>query len=159
VSRWERENVEEMAVLAPRSYASGRQHGCPRRAIHAVLGIHGWMATTSSGSQHCGSLLGCLHAYLHGHGPVGGLAALPLIQCFRPWSSGGLEKNGREEGSVGDQVYPRQCPCQRAFNLGSVLGTWRTRRRSDESKGTREFTQVRPPWKVKGLRPACLTLY
>jgi hypothetical protein len=58
-----------------------------------------------------------------------------------------------------DEVYPRQCPCLRAFDLGSALGTWRTRRRSDESIGTREFTQVRPPWKVKGLRPACLTLY
>jgi hypothetical protein len=58
-----------------------------------------------------------------------------------------------------DKVYPRQCPCRRAFDLGNLLGTWRTRRRSDESKGTRGFTQVRPPWKVKGLRPACLTLY
>jgi hypothetical protein len=61
--------------------------------------------------------------------------------------------------SVGDEVYPRQCPCRRAFDLGSILGTWRTRRRSDESSGTRGFTQVQPPRKVKGLRPACLTLY
>jgi hypothetical protein len=60
---------------------------------------------------------------------------------------------------AGDEVYPRQCPCRRAFNLGSELGTWRTRRRSDESRGTRGFTQVQPPQKVKGLRPACLTLY
>jgi hypothetical protein len=58
-----------------------------------------------------------------------------------------------------DEVYPWQCPCRRAFDLGSVLGTWRTRRRSDKSKGTQEFTQVQPPRKVKGLRPACLTLY
>jgi ribonuclease HI len=58
-----------------------------------------------------------------------------------------------------DEVYPRQCPYQRAFDLGSVLGTWQTRRRSDESRGTQEFTQVQPPRKVKGLRPACLTLY
>jgi hypothetical protein len=61
--------------------------------------------------------------------------------------------------SVTDEVLTRQCPCRRAFDLGSVLGTWRTRRRSDESKGTRGFTQVQPPRKVKGLRPACLTLY
>jgi hypothetical protein len=60
---------------------------------------------------------------------------------------------------LSDEVYPRQCPCLRAFDLGSALGTWRTRRRSDESSGTREFTQVRPPWKGKGLHPACLTLY
>jgi hypothetical protein len=58
-----------------------------------------------------------------------------------------------------NKVYPRQCPCRRAFDLGSVLGTWRTRRWSDESRGTQEFTQVQPPRKVKGLRPACLTLY
>jgi hypothetical protein len=88
-------------MLAPRSNASGRQHGCPRRAVHAVLGVHGWVAATSSGSQHRGSLLGCLHAYLHGHGPVGVLAALPSIQCLRPRSSGGVEKNSGEEGSVG----------------------------------------------------------
>jgi hypothetical protein len=87
--------------MAPRSNAFGRQHGCPRRAVHAVLGVHEWVAATISGRQHCGSLLGYLHAYLHGHGPVGGLAALPSIQCFRPWSSGGVKKNGREEGSVG----------------------------------------------------------
>jgi hypothetical protein len=37
------------------------------------------------------------------------------------------------------------------------LGTWRTRRRSDESRRTRGLTQVQPPRKVKGLRPACLT--
>jgi hypothetical protein len=84
-------------MLAPRSYASGRQHGCPRRAVHAILGIHGWVAATSSGSQHRGSLLGCLH----GHGPVGGLAALPSIQCRQPWSTGGVERNGGEEGSLG----------------------------------------------------------
>jgi hypothetical protein len=58
-----------------------------------------------------------------------------------------------------DEVYLRQCPCRRAFDLGSVLEYWRIRRRSDESKGTRGFTQVQPPRKVKGLRPACLTLY
>jgi hypothetical protein len=58
-----------------------------------------------------------------------------------------------------DEVDPRQCPCRRAFDLESELGTWRTRRRSDESRGTRGFTQVQPPRKVKGLRPACLTLY
>jgi hypothetical protein len=58
-----------------------------------------------------------------------------------------------------DEVYPRQCPCRRAFDLGSVFGTWRTRQWSDESKGTWGFTQVQPPRKVKGLRPACLTLY
>jgi hypothetical protein len=61
--------------------------------------------------------------------------------------------------NVSDEVYPRQCPCRRAFELENVLGTWRTRRRLDESRGTRGFTQVQPPRKVKGLRPACLTLY
>jgi hypothetical protein len=56
-----------------------------------------------------------------------------------------------------DEVYPRQCPCRRAFDLGSELRTWRTRRRSNESRRTQGFTQVQPPRKVKGLRPACLT--
>jgi hypothetical protein len=56
-----------------------------------------------------------------------------------------------------DEVYPRQCPCRRAFDLWSELRTWRTRRRSNESRRTRGFTQVQPPRKVKGLRPACLT--
>jgi viroplasmin and RNaseH domain-containing protein len=26
--------------------------------------------------------------------------------------------------TTADEVYPRQCPCRRAFDLGSVLGTW-----------------------------------
>jgi hypothetical protein len=54
-------------------------------------------AATSSRRHHHGSLLGYLDAYLHGHGPVAGLAALPSIQCLRPWSSGAVEKNGGEE--------------------------------------------------------------
>jgi hypothetical protein len=94
----EREKAEEMVMLAPRSNASGRQHGCPRLA---VLSVHGWVAATSSRRHHRGSLLGYLDAYLHGHGPVAGLAALPSIQCLRPWSSSVVEKNGGEEGSVG----------------------------------------------------------
>jgi hypothetical protein len=43
-----------------------------------------------------------------------------------------------------DEVYPRQCPCRRAFDLGSVLGTWRTRRRSDKSKGTQDLPRFSP---------------
>jgi hypothetical protein len=75
-----------MATMAPRSNASGRQHGCPRHAVNDVLGVHGWVAATSSGRHHLGSLLGYLDAYLHGHGLVGTLAT-PSIQCLRPWSS------------------------------------------------------------------------
>jgi hypothetical protein len=74
-------------MLAPQSYASGRQHGCPRHAVHTVQGVHGWVAATSSGSQHRGSLLGCLHG-------------------LRPWSSGGVEKKGGEEGIVGVLDWP-----------------------------------------------------
>jgi hypothetical protein len=59
------------------------------------------VAATSSGRHHRGSLLGYLDAYFHGHGPVGALAALISIQSLRSWSSGGVEKNGGEEGSVG----------------------------------------------------------
>jgi hypothetical protein len=58
------------------------------------------VAVTSSGHHHRGSLLYYLDAYLHGHGPVGALAALPSIQCLRPLSSGGVEKNGGEQGIV-----------------------------------------------------------
>jgi hypothetical protein len=64
-----------------------------------------------------------------------------------------------ERDTHGDEVYPRQCPCRRAFELENVWGTWRTRRRSDENREARGFTQVQPPRKVKGLRPACLTFY
>jgi hypothetical protein len=53
---------------------------CSRRAVHDVLGAHGWVAVTSSGRHHRGSL----DAYLHGHGLVGALATLPSIQCLRP---------------------------------------------------------------------------
>jgi hypothetical protein len=67
------------------------------------------------------------------------------------------EETSMDPNTVPDEVYPRQCPCRRAFELENVFGTWRTRRRSDESGGTRGFTQVQPPQKVKGLRPACLT--
>jgi hypothetical protein len=74
-------------MLAPRSNASGRQHSCPRRAVHDALGVHGWVAVTSFGRHHRGSLLGYLDAYLHGHGLVGSLAALPSIQYLWPWSS------------------------------------------------------------------------
>jgi hypothetical protein len=76
-----------MVMLAPRSNASGRHHRCSRCAVHDVLGLHGWVAATSSGRHHRGSLLGYLDAYLYGHGSVGVLAALPSIQCLRPWSS------------------------------------------------------------------------
>jgi hypothetical protein len=76
-------------------------------------------------------------------------SALRSVQPLQP-----IAKN-----TLSDEVYPRQCPCRRAFDLGNVLGTRRTRRRSDESKGTQGFTQVQPPRKVKGLRPACLTSY
>jgi hypothetical protein len=102
-------------MLAPRSNASGRQHGCPRRAVHTVLGIHGWVAATSSGSQHRGSLLGCLHD----HGPV---AALPSIQCLRPWSSGGVEKNGGEEGCVGVLNWPAAADLKRHDGIGCRRG-------------------------------------
>jgi hypothetical protein len=87
MSRGEREKAKELAMLAPRSNASGRQHGFPRRAVHNVLGVHGWVVAMSSGRHHCGSLLGYFNAYLHGHGLVGALAALPSIQCLWPWSS------------------------------------------------------------------------
>jgi hypothetical protein len=56
----EKENAEEMAMLAPRSNAYGRQHDCSRHAIHDVLGVHGWVATTSFGCHHRGSLHGSL---------------------------------------------------------------------------------------------------
>jgi hypothetical protein len=45
-----------------------------------------------------------------------------------------------------DEVLPRQCPCLWAFETWSICGIRRTRRRSDESRGTRGFTQVWPPW-------------
>jgi hypothetical protein len=60
---------------------------CSRHAVHDVLSVHGWVAATSSGRHHHGSLLGSLDASLHGHGPVGALAALPSIQCLWPWPS------------------------------------------------------------------------
>jgi hypothetical protein len=73
-------------------------------------------------SQHRGSLLVFLHAYLHGHGPVGGLAALPSIQCLRPWSSGGVEKKGREEGSVGVLDWPAVDDLKRPDGIGCRHG-------------------------------------
>jgi hypothetical protein len=72
----EKEKAEEMSMLAPRSNAYGRQHGCSRHAVHDVLGVHGWVVATSSERHHRGSPDACLH----GHGPVGALAALPSIQ-------------------------------------------------------------------------------
>jgi hypothetical protein len=60
---------------------------CSRQAVHDLLGVHGWVAVTSYGRHHRGSLLSSLNAYLHGHGPVGALAALHSIQCLRPWPS------------------------------------------------------------------------
>jgi hypothetical protein len=115
----EREKAEEMPMLAPRSNASGRQHGCPR---HAVLGVHGWVAATSFGLQHRGSLLGYLQAYLHGHGLVGFLAALPSIQFLRPWSSGGVEKNGGKEGSVGVLDWSATAGLKRPVGIGCRRG-------------------------------------
>jgi hypothetical protein len=57
------------------------------RAVHNILGVHGWVAAPSSGRHHRGFLLGSLDAYLHGHDTVGTLAALPSIQCLRLWPS------------------------------------------------------------------------
>jgi hypothetical protein len=45
-----------------------------------------------------------------------------------------------------DEVQSRQCPCLWAFETWSASGIRRTRRRSDESRWTQGFTQVRPPW-------------
>jgi hypothetical protein len=118
----EREKAEEMVMMAPRSNASGRQHGCPRRVVHVVISVHGWVAATSSGRQHRGSLLGYLHAYLHGPGQVGALAALPSIQCIRPWSSGGVEKNSREEGSVGVLDWSAAAGLKRPDSIGCWRG-------------------------------------
>jgi hypothetical protein len=53
-----------MAMLAPLSNASGRQHGYLRRTVHDVLGVHRWVAATSSRRHHRGSLLSYLDAYL-----------------------------------------------------------------------------------------------
>jgi hypothetical protein len=61
----EKEKAEEMAMLAPRSNAYGRQHGYSRHAVHDVLGVDGWVAATSSGRHHRGSLHGSLDACLH----------------------------------------------------------------------------------------------
>jgi hypothetical protein len=60
---------------------------CSRRTVHDVLGAHGRVVAMSSGRHHRGSLLDSLDAYLHGHDPVCALAALPAIQCLRPWPS------------------------------------------------------------------------
>jgi hypothetical protein len=76
----EKEKVKEMAMLAPRSNAYGRQHGCSRHAVHDILGVHRWVAATSSRHHHRGSLHGSLDACLHDQGLVGALAALPSIQ-------------------------------------------------------------------------------
>jgi hypothetical protein len=46
---------------------------------------------------------------------------------------------------LGDEVLPRQCPCRRAFDRGSVLGIRRTRRRSINDEGHTNFTQVHVP--------------
>jgi hypothetical protein len=73
----EKEKAEEMAMLAPRSNAYGCQHGS---SSHGFLGVHGWVAAMSSGRHHRGSLHDSLDACLHGHNPVGALAALPSIQ-------------------------------------------------------------------------------
>jgi hypothetical protein len=44
-----------------------------------------------------------------------------------------------------DEVLTRQCPCLRAFDLWSVLGIRRTRRRSINDEGHTNFTQVHVP--------------
>jgi hypothetical protein len=46
---------------------------------------------------------------------------------------------------VVDEVLPRQCPCRRAFDRGSVLGIRRTQRRSINDEGHTNFTQVHVP--------------
>jgi hypothetical protein len=80
------------------------------------------VAVMSSGRHHHGSLLGYLDAYLHGHGPVVVLAALPLIQCLRPWSSGGVEKNGGKEGNVSVLYWPAVTGLKRPDGIGCWRG-------------------------------------
>jgi hypothetical protein len=56
-----------------------------------------------------------------------------------------------------DEVYPRQCPCLRAFDSWSVCGIQRTCRRSDNTRKHR-FYLGSAPLMGKDLCPACLTL-
>jgi hypothetical protein len=76
----EKEKADKMEMSVPRSNAYGRQPGCSRHTVHDVLGVHGWVAVTSSGRHNRGFLHGSLDVCLHGHGPVSALAALPSIQ-------------------------------------------------------------------------------
>jgi hypothetical protein len=62
---------------------------CSRRAVHDVHIVQAWVAATSSGHHHHDSLHGSLDASLHGHGPVGALAALSSIKCLLSWPSYG----------------------------------------------------------------------
>jgi hypothetical protein len=48
-----------------------------------------------------------------------------------------------------DEVLPRQCPCLWAFETWSASGIRRTRRRSDESKGTQGLPRFAPLGRVK----------
>jgi hypothetical protein len=57
-----------------------------------------------------------------------------------------------------DEVYPRQCPCLRAFDLWSACGIRRTRRRSINDEGHTNLPRFGPP-EGKDLHPACLILY
>jgi hypothetical protein len=61
----EKEKAEEMAMLAPRSNVYGHQHSYSHHAVHDVLGVHGWVAATSSGRHHRSSLHGSLDACIH----------------------------------------------------------------------------------------------
>jgi hypothetical protein len=78
----EKEKAEKIKMAVPRSNASGRQHDCSRHAVHDFLGVHRWVAATSSGCHHRGSLHGSHDTCLHGHDSMGALTALPSIQCL-----------------------------------------------------------------------------
>jgi hypothetical protein len=58
-----------------------------------------------------------------------------------------------------DEVLTRQCPCLRAFDLGSALGTWRTRRRSINDEGHTKFYPGSRPLGGGSLHPASNLVY
>jgi hypothetical protein len=70
----------------------------------------------------------------------------PQMVSLRSGNSVDMRK---EEDTADDEVLTRQCPCLGLSIHGAYVGAWRIRRLQTETWGAHEFTQVRPPRRVK----------
>jgi hypothetical protein len=131
------EVIEQNRVYRLIRIAAYRNAEFPRTTYHVTITPQGDVYKCScckmqrDGIQCCHVLRLATHL---------GLIELPISFINPRWTTAAGEEVARlTEKNPGDKVLPRQCPCLRAFDLGSALGIRRTRRRSMNDEGHTKF--------------------